>query len=61
MNNKVKTAMAMMIGPPALVAILWGSYWITKKLSYEWWYEDMVQETVREMVKPEYLKEVKNG
>lgn len=34
---------------------VFGCYWLAKRLSYEWWYESMVQETVREMVKPEYL------
>ncbi len=38
-----------------ILAFVFGCYWLAKKLSYEWWYEDMVQETIREMVKPEYL------
>lgn len=38
-------------------ALIFECYWIAKKVSYEWWYEDMVQETVRDMVKPEYLQD----
>lgn len=34
-----------------------GCYYIGKKISYEWWYKDMVRETVKGMVKPEYLKD----
>ncbi len=36
--------------------IIYGCYWITKTVSYSFFYEDMVQRTVVEMVKPEYLK-----
>lgn len=34
---------------------LYGSYWVAKTVSYQLFYEDMVQDTVREMVKTEAL------
>lgn len=39
---------------------LYGAYWVAKNVSYALFYEDMVQETIREMVKPEYLKQLPN-
>lgn len=42
----------------AMMAIFtYGVYWVFKTISYELFYEDMVEQTVREMVKPEYLQE----
>lgn len=35
---------------------IYGSYWIAKTVSYSFFYESMVEQTVREMVKPEYLR-----
>ena len=47
----------MFVGATLLIcAMIYGLYWVTKTVSYEVFYEDMVQETVREMVKPEHLK-----
>ena len=34
---------------------LYGSFWFAKNVSYWLWYEEMVKETVIEMVKPEAL------
>ena len=44
-----------------LVAILicvfiYGAYWLVKTGSYWLWYEDMVKDTIREIVKQEALK-----
>ena len=39
-----------------IAVVLIGSYWLAKHGSYWLWYEDMVRETVREMVKAEALK-----
>lgn len=41
----------------ASCALLYGMYWLAKTCSYFFFYEDMVQGTIREMVKPEYLFE----
>jgi len=35
---------------------IYGCYWLVKTGSYFFFYESMVQETITEMVKPEYLK-----
>lgn len=40
------------------IAFMYGMYWIAKTVSYTIFYEDMVQETIQEMVKPEYLKNI---
>ena len=34
----------------------YGMYWLYKTVSYSFFYENMVQQTITEMVKPEYLK-----
>lgn len=39
------------------LAVIYGMYWIFKTVSYELFYESMVKDTIREMVKPEYLKQ----
>ena len=50
------------IGGMVLVAIalicggIYGCYWVAKSVSYGFFYEGMVQQTITEMVKPEYLK-----
>ncbi len=48
---------AMVIGSIlALCFIIYFSYWVVKTISYSVFYESMVEDTVREMVKPEYLR-----
>ena len=44
------------IGFIALCAFVYGMYWIFKTVSYEIFYESMVQETIKEMVKSKFLK-----
>ena len=41
----------------AIAPFCYGAFWLKKTPSYSWAYEDMVEQTVREMVKPEYLIE----
>jgi len=36
--------------------LIWGGWWLAKTVSYKLWYEDMVKETITEMIKPEALK-----
>jgi hypothetical protein len=48
--------LAVLLGLPLFLLILYGSYWAYKNTSYSVWYEDMVKQTVAEMVKPEALK-----
>lgn len=37
------------------ISVVYGCYWIGKTVSYTIFYESMVEQTVREMVKPEFL------
>jgi len=39
-----------------VAAMVYGSYWVAKTVSYTIFYEDMVKDTVRQMVKDECLK-----
>lgn len=40
------------------IVVIWFCTWAGKHLSYNWFYEDLVIETIKEQVKPEYLKDV---
>lgn len=48
----IKSLMGLLVS----LLFLYGVYWVTKTVSYEIFYEDMVKRTVRELVKPEALK-----
>lgn len=41
------------------LVFVWGAIILMKNLSYWWFYEDLVKETIRHMVKPEYLIQIK--
>lgn len=45
----------IIVGILAFCLFIWGMYWITKTFSYWFFYEDMVRETVREMIDKRYL------
>ena len=45
-----------LVGIILIGGMIYGSYWIAKTVSYSFFYESMVEQTVREMVKPEYLR-----
>lgn len=55
----MKNAMGIVFGLVLTAAIFYGLFWVTKTLSYQIFYKDMVMETVKDMVKPEALKKVK--
>jgi len=38
------------------ILIMYGTYWVTKNVSYFIFYEGMVQQTITEMVKQEALR-----
>ena len=38
-----------------IIGFTFTMFWITKNVSYWLFYENMVQDTIKEMVKPEYL------
>lgn len=44
------------VGVIIFLAFLYLCYYVTKELSYSFFYEDMVKQTIQEMVKPGYLK-----
>lgn len=52
----MKDAILIIGGIILVCAMIYGCYWIAKSVSYFFFYEGFVQETIREMVKPEYLK-----
>lgn len=45
----------------SLLFLMYGGYWVLKNGSYYLWYEDMVKETIQEMVKEKSLKDNQNG
>jgi len=51
MNNVMASIMAIIIS----CLIAYCMYWVFKTLSYAFFYQDMVIETIKEIVKPEYL------
>jgi hypothetical protein len=53
---KIKTMLFLAPVLIVVVAGLFGAYWVAKHGSYWLWYDGMVRQTVREMVKPEYLR-----
>lgn len=55
--GKLLGSTGMIIGAALLaISVVYGCYWIGKSVSYAIFYESMVEQTVREMVKPEYLR-----
>lgn len=50
-KNFMLGCMAVVLGS----AVIYGTYWISKNLSYVIFYENLVQGTICEMVKPEHL------
>ena len=44
------------IGVIVFAVLLYFCYYVAKNVSYSIFYEDMVQQTIQEMVKPGYLK-----
>jgi hypothetical protein len=52
----MKKIVIMLLALVIVFAIIYGCYWLAKNLSYAFFYEDMVQRTIVQMVKPEALK-----
>ncbi len=53
----LKITVAIIVGLILWAACMYGCYWVAKTLSYSFFYEDMVQQTIKEMIKPEYLNQ----
>jgi len=45
----------VLIGILEFCAFVYGSYWLVKNVSYWFFYEDLVKETIREMIDKKYL------
>ena len=56
MKKAVLKISMCIVGLVVMVGFFWGCYWVSKTVSYSLFYESMVEETVVDMVKPEYLK-----
>lgn len=52
----MKEVIQILVGIIVVVAAIWGLYWLAKTGSYFFFYESMVQDTIRELVKPGALK-----
>ena len=55
----MKSFLQFVLGMVIVLTVIYGMYWVTKTVSYKFFYEDMVERTVTQMVKPEYLKNSK--
>ena len=56
-SERARRISIVLIGLALFLAVYCGFWWIDKNVSYSLQYEDMVRATVREMVKPEAMKE----
>jgi FtsZ-interacting cell division protein ZipA len=52
----MKNLFLSIAGIVCIIAIIYGAYWIVKTVSYQVFYKEMVEQTMRNMVKPECLK-----
>lgn len=48
--------LTVLAGIALICGVIYGLYWVAKSASYVLFYESMVQQTVRELVKKEALK-----
>jgi hypothetical protein len=46
----IKHIIGGIVGLILTIAIIYGCYWVAKTVSYKIFYEDMVKQTIREMV-----------
>lgn len=52
MSEIIKVILVLFLG----AVLIYGGYWVAKNVSYWFFYEDMVIQTIKETVKPEYFK-----
>ena len=52
----IKQIVVMLLALVIVFTVIYGCYWAAKNLSYAFFYEDMVQRTIVQMVKPEALR-----
>ena len=53
---EMKDALAYFIAIVGLLGLIIAIYWLAKHGSYWLWYDSMVQDTMRELLKPECFK-----
>lgn len=63
MKGVIKGGMATIANGAIILAVvgisasmIYGGYWAAKHFSYSWWYEDMVKQTIRQMVNETALR-----
>jgi hypothetical protein len=49
-------AVVSVVAVVLFIGLIFGGWWIKRKVNYDLIYKGLVQETIREMVKPESLK-----
>jgi len=52
----MKSGIMTILGIILFCAFVYGMYWVFKTVSYSIFYEAMVEQTIIDLVKPEYLK-----
>ena len=52
-----KEFLLLFLGLVVSFNVLYGAFWVAKNVSYALFYQEMVQQTVRDMVKDSALKE----
>ena len=52
----MKKGLLSIVGIIVILIIIYFCYWIFKTVSYKLFYEDMVEETITEMIKSDCLK-----
>ena len=55
-KDDVKIIALSVVSIVAFLFFIYGAYWVAKNVSYAIFYEDMVKETIVEMVDGKYLK-----
>jgi len=53
--GNLKAVLLVVLYATITLFVVYAVWWVAKTGSYVFFYEAMVQETIREMVKPEYL------
>jgi len=56
LKNNLQMAALGIAGICFFLAVIYGMYWVAKTVSYQVFYEDMVQQTIAEMVDAKYLR-----
>lgn len=55
-NQTILEIISMALVVVIVCAIVYGAWWLGRQVSYSFMYDDLVKQTICEMVKPEHLK-----